>query len=78
MCLCGYYFALRRSDRPARSWTKAGCATGVRLGGPGRSRVHGAGDIEMDWTNPVHLSQALLVMGCAFAFALGYRAGDKL
>lgn len=32
----------------------------------------------MDWENPNHLMQALLVACCFFALFMGYRAGDKL
>jgi len=31
----------------------------------------------MDWSNTNHLLQALMVACCAFAFFMGYRAGDK-
>ena len=32
----------------------------------------------MDWANTAHLLQCVLVLGCVFMFALGYRSGDKL
>ena len=43
---------------------------------PARSEASRIAD--MDWGNPNHLLQALLVSLHAFMLVLGYRAGDKL